>query len=415
MKSLSEELKWRGFYNQTTLKDPSEVDKNKFTFYFGVDPSSDSMTIGNLSTVMMIKHFIRAGHKPVLLVGGATGLIGDPDGKSEERQLIGQDQLKKNVQAITGQFDKIFEGEKYEIVDNIDWFKDIKFIDFLRDVGKHVPMRQMLGRDFVQSRLGEDGSGISYAEFSYSLMQGYDFLHLYRTKKATLQLCGSDQWGNSIAGVELIRRVDGGEAHVWTSPLVLNKTTGQKFGKTENGAIWLDPKKTSVFDFYQFWLNVEDDSAEEYLKIYTLLDKTDIEEILDKFSKDKGSRTAQKKLAYEVTKIVHGKAQADSSVKVTGILFEGSDYSGLTSSEIELLKGAFGSVKGRAGDSLVDVLTGVRLASSKGEARRLLEQNAIKLNGKPVGADYSLNNSDKIAQNSAVLKKGKNNFAVIDL
>lgn len=415
MKSLSEELVWRGFYNQTTLKDPSDLDKNKFTFYFGVDPSSDSMTIGNLSTVMMIKHFIAAGHKPILLVGGATGLIGDPDGKSEERQLIDQNQLRKNVEGITKQFDQVFEGEKYEIVDNNDWFKDIKFIDFLRDVGKHVPMRQMLGRDFVQSRLGEEGSGISYAEFSYSLMQGYDFLHLYRTKKASLQLCGSDQWGNSIAGVELIRRVEGGEAHVWTSPLVLNKVTGAKFGKTEDGAIWLDSARTSVFDFYQFWLNVDDDSVEEYLKIYTVLGKDEIEKLMDTFAGNKGARTAQKKLAYQVTKTVHGKNQADSAVKVTEILFEGSDYSGLSTDEINLLKGAFESVKAHPGDSLIDVLTSVHLASSKGEARRLLEQKAIKLNGKTVEADYAIKDSDKIAQSSAVLKKGKNNFAVIVL
>lgn len=414
MKSLSEELLWRGFYSQTTLKDPSELDKRKFIFYFGVDPSSDSMTIGNLSTVMMIKHFMSGGHKPILLVGGATGLIGDPDGKSEERQLIDQSQLTKNVKSITEQFSRIFEGEKYEIVDNNEWFKDINFIDFLRDIGKHVPMRQMLGRDFVQSRLGEESSGISYAEFSYSLMQGYDFLHLYRTKKATLQLCGSDQWGNSIAGVELIRRVEGGEAHVWTSPLILNKTTGQKFGKTEDSAIWLDPAKTSVFDFYQFWLNVGDDSVEKYLKIYTLLSRSEIEEILSKFGNNKESRIAQKKLAYEVTKIVHGKNRADSAVKVTQILFEGADYSDLSASDIDLLKNAFGSVKAQVGDQIIDILIRAKLASSKGEARRLLEQDAIKLNGKPVNADYAVKDSDKIAQNSAVIKKGKNNFAVVN-
>lgn len=415
MKSLSEELKWRGFYSQTTLKQPADLDKKKYTFYFGVDPSSDSMTIGNLSTVMMVKHFIQAGHKPILLVGGATGLIGDPDGKSEERQLINQEQLKKNTQSITGQFDRIFEGEKYEIVDNNEWFKDIKFIDFLRDVGKHVPMRQMLGRDFVQSRLGEEGSGISYAEFSYSLMQGYDYLHLYRTKDATLQLCGSDQWGNSIAGVELIRRVESGEAHVWTSPLMVNKTTGQKFGKTEDGAIWLDPAKTSVFDFYQFWLNVNDDSVEEYLRIYTLLSREEVEKILKEFAADKSTRTAQKKLAYEVTKTVHGKEQADSAVKVTEILLEGSDYSRLSEKDVELLEGAFVCVNAKAGDQIIDIVTKAKLAGSKGEARRLLEQNAIKLNGQPAGVDSTLQSSDKIAQNSAVIKRGKNNFAVITL
>lgn len=413
MKSLSKELKWRGFYNQTTLSNPSELDKKKFTFYFGVDPSSDSMTIGNLSTVMMVKHFIDAGHKPVLLVGGATGLIGDPDGKSEERQLIDQKQLEKNVENISRQFDNIFEGEKYEIVNNLEWFKDIKFIDFLRDIGKHVPMRQMLSRDFVQSRLGEEGAGISYGEFSYSLMQGYDFLHLYRTKNVSMQLCGSDQWGNSIAGVELIRRIEGGEAHVWTSPLMLNKSTGQKFGKTEGGAVWLDPQKTSVFDFYQFWLNVDDESAEEYLKIYTLLTSEEIDDILAKFANDKASRSAQKKLAYETTKIVHGKGQADSAVKVTGILFGDSDYKGLSSSDMDLLKNAFSTVRSNDGKLLIELLIESDLAKSKGEARRLLEQNAIKLNGKTVGNEYILKNSDRIAQTGAVLKKGKNNFAII--
>ena len=413
MKSLSKELIWRGFYNQTTLKDPSDLDKKKFTFYFGVDPSSDSMTIGNLSTVMMAKHFINAGHKPVLLVGGATGLIGDPDGKSEERQLISEQQLQKNIKGITGQFDRIFEGEKYEIVDNSEWFKSIRFIDFLRDVGKHVPMRQMLGRDFVQSRLGEDGAGISYAEFSYSLMQGYDFLHLYREKKVNLQLCGSDQWGNSIAGVELIRRIDSGEAHIWTSPLVVNKATGAKFGKSEDGAIWLDPSRTSVFDFYQFWLNVDDDSAEEYLKIYTQLRQEEIEEVLAEFANDRSSRIAQKKLAYEVTKVVHGKSQADSAVKTTSILFEGSEYSGLSEEEFKLLKSTFPTARAKDGDPIVDVLVASGLAGSKGEARRLLEQNAIKLNGRSVETDHTLKSSDKLAADSAVLKKGKNNFSII--
>jgi tyrosyl-tRNA synthetase len=215
--------------------------------------------------------------------------------------------------------------------------------------------------------------------------------------------------------VELIRRVDSGEAHVWTSPLVLNKATGQKFGKTESGAIWLDPKKTSVFDFYQFWLNVEDDSVEEYLKIYTLLSQAEVEKLMDEFKNNQSARSAQKKLAYEVTGTVHGKSQANSVVKVTEILFEGSDYSGLSTSEISLLKDAFMSVKAKEGDYLVEILAAVNLAGSKSEARRLLEQNAIKLNGKTVGVDYSLKNSDKIAQNSVVLKKGKNSFAVVTL
>lgn len=415
MKSLSSELQWRGFFHQTTLKDPAEIDKKKFTFYFGVDPSSDSMTVGNLSTVMMIKHFIDSGHKPVLLVGGATGLIGDPDGKAEERQLISQEQLAENIKGIKSQFDRIFEGQKFEIVNNQDWFKDIKFVDFLRDVGKHVPMRQMLGRDFVQSRLGEDGTGVSYAEFSYSLMQGYDFLHLNKTKGVSLQVCGSDQWGNSIAGVELVRRITGEEAHIWTSPLMVNKTTGQKFGKTEDGAIWLDPAKTSVFDFYQFWLNIDDESAEQYIKIYTLLGRDEVEGLLSEFAKDKASRVVQKKLAYEVTRIVHGQDQAAAALKVTGILFESSDYSTITEKELELLKNAFPAVQAKLGDNLIDVLVSSGLAGSKGEARRLLDQNAVKINGKPTTGEGILQKSDMLPGNHIVLRRGRNNFSVIYL
>ena len=256
--TLSEELQWRGFVNQTTYKDLAALNGAPITFYWGVDPSADSMQVGNFAMAMMVRHFINHGHKAILLVGGATGLIGDPDGKAQERDLKPLEEIEHNKQAISAQYRQVFAGQDFEIVDNYDWFKGLGYLEFLRDVGKHVPMRQMLGREFVQSRLSDDGAGISYAEFSYSLIQGYDFLHLHREKGVTLQVAGADQWGNSIAGVELIRRITGGEAHVWTGPLIVNKTTGVKFGKTESGAIWLDPAKTSPTQFYQFWVNCDD-------------------------------------------------------------------------------------------------------------------------------------------------------------
>ncbi len=275
--TLSEELAWRGFVNQTTYKDLKALDDKPIAFYWGVDPSADSMTVGNLAAAMMVKCFIKHGHKATLLVGGATGLIGDPDGKADERTLKSQEEVATNSKAIVGQYRQLFGGQAFDLVDNYEWFKSKSYLDLLRDVGKHVPMRQMLGRDFVQKRLGEHGSGISYAEFSYVLIQAYDFLRLHEEKAITLQVCGSDQWGNSIAGVDLIRRKTGDEAHVFSAPLVLNQTTGKKFGKTEDGAIWLDPAKTSPYKFYQFWLNVDDEGAESYLKIFTELDKPAVE------------------------------------------------------------------------------------------------------------------------------------------
>ncbi|MBI5357712.1 tyrosine--tRNA ligase [Candidatus Saccharibacteria bacterium] len=402
---LSEELAYRGFVNQTTLGSAKDLDDKKFTFYWGVDPSSDSMTVGNLATAMMVRHFIEHGHKAVLLVGGATGLIGDPDGKASERDLLSPEQVAANKEKIVSQYKTIFSGLDFEVVDNLDWFKDINYIDFLRDVGKHVPMRQMLGREFVQSRLGESGSGISYAEFSYSLIQGYDFLHLYKNKGVTLQVCGSDQWGNSIAGVELVRRIAGAEVHIWSAPLVVNKTTGVKFGKSEEGAVWLDELKTSAYSFYQFWLNIDDESVSEYLKIFTLLDKEAIEEVLSKFISDKGSRLAQKKLAYEVTKVVHGEKRAASVVKATDVLFGKAKISELDEDDIKEMSKEIPLVG--AEDSLIKTLVSAGLASSNSEAMRFIEANAVTVNGEKAGADYAFKHGYNL------LKRGKNSFAIV--
>lgn len=405
--TLSEELRWRGFVNQTTFKDLQDLDKKKHTFYWGVDPSASSMTIGNLAAAMMVKVFIKHGYTPILLVGGATGLIGDPDGKAQERDLKTPEEIAKNKQAIAAQYETIFDGLKFKIVDNYDWFKNIGYLEFLRDVGKHVPMRVMLGREFVKERLSDDGAGISYAEFSYSLIQGYDFLHLHEKHDVTLQLAGADQWGNSIAGVDLIRRKTGKEAHVWTAPLVVNKATGVKFGKSEDGAVWLDPALTSPYKFYQFWLNVDDEGAEDYLKIYTELSKTEIEKIMKNFHHDRSERAAQKALAYEVTKLIHGVKQAESVLSVSEVLFGKGDFLALSESEKNSLAHELPSVK--KAESLTKTLVKAGLAGSSSEANRFIDAGSISVNGKKVHGDKV-----DLVSGKNLVKRGKNSFAIIE-
>lgn len=412
--SLSEELQWREFVNQTTYTKIEDVNKPT-TFYFGVDPSASSMTIGNLAAVMMVRKFIQHGHKAILLIGGATGLIGDPDGKKDERKIRTREEVNSDKARIVSEYKKLFGDLDFEVVDNHDWFKDINYIDFLSQIGKNVPMRQMLGREFIQSRLGEDGSGISYAEFSYVLIQAYDFLHLNREKGVSLQLSGSDQWGNSIAGVDLIRRLDSKTAHVWTTPLVVNKATGVKFGKSEEGAVWLNPELTSPYRFYQFWLNVDDEGVEYYLKIYTELPKHFIDDVMRRFNEDRSIRLAQKTLAYEVTELVHGKDTAESVVRVSKVLFGGESYDKLTKDDFIILKAELPTIKAKLDSSLIDLLTKAKLASSKGEARRFLESKAVYINGQQVEAGkLELAKSDAIAGH-VVLRRGKNASAIVEL
>lgn len=402
--TLSEELTWRGFVNQMTYADISELDSGSIRFYWGVDPSADSMTIGNLAAAMMVRHFIDHGHQAYLLVGGATGIIGDPDGKKDERNLKTLEEIASNKVAISKQYETVFAGKPFTIVDNYDWFKDINYLDFLRNVGKHVSLSTMIGRDFVQTRIGEGGSGISYAEFSYSLIQGYDFLHLFREHDVTLQVAAADQWGNSITGVDLIRRLEGGEAHVYTTPLVVNKATGVKFGKSEEGAIWLDSKKTSVYRFYQFWLNVDDDGAADYAKIYTLLSKDEIDALIEKQNVDPGARDIQKTLAYEVTWLVHGQAAADSAKRVTEVLFGKAEFGDLTQGDLDILADEIpAAIKGA---TVVDLLSENGLAASKGEARRLILGGAISINGNKIL-------DDQFIDQPALIKKGKNSFLLV--
>lgn len=402
--TLSEELAWRGFTNQTTYKDIAALDQGDISFYFGVDPSSDSMTIGNLAAAMMVRHFIDYGHKAYVLVGGATGMIGDPDGKKDERNLLTLDDIAHNKSAIAEQYKTIFAGKDFTIVDNYDWFKNVGYLDFLRNVGKNVPLSQMLGRDFVQARLGADGSGISYAEFSYSLIQGYDFVHLSREYNVSLQLCGADQWGNSITGVDLIRRLDGKEAHVYSTPLIINKTTGAKFGKSENGAVWLDAQKTSVYAFYQFWLNVDDESVGELLRIYTLLDKATIEDLERQTAENPGARAAQKALAEAVTTLVHGKERTASVQRVTSVLFGGAAFNSLASEDIDILAQEIPTDS--LGVTVIELLTTTGLATSNGEARRLITSGAVSVNGEKIAEDMNINDV-------SLIKKGKNSFVLV--
>jgi tyrosyl-tRNA synthetase len=394
--TLSEELSWRGFVNQTTFKDITALDKAPLTFYWGVDPSAPSMTVGNLAMAMMVRHFIAHGHRAVLLVGGATGIIGDPDGKAQERDLKTLEEIAKNKAGITSEYEQVFAGQDFEIVDNYDWFKDLGYLDFLRTIGKHMSMTQLLDREFVQSRIGKGGAGISYAEFSYSLIQGYDFLHLFREKGVTLQVAGADQWGNSISGVDLIRKLEGKEAHVWTGPLVVNKSTGVKFGKSETGAVWLDPTRTSVFDFYQFWLNADDAGVIDYMKMYTLLTKEQVEDYAHKLKENPAERAAQKALAYEVTKIVHGQEKADAAAEATKQLFAGGDSELTPTVDIE-----------SGTHAVVELVVKAGLAASNSEARRLFEQGGIKLNQQKVeSAEVTVASGD-------LLQVGKRKFVKI--
>jgi tyrosyl-tRNA synthetase len=400
--TLAEELEWRGFINQTTFATADGINEPR-TFYWGVDPSADSMTIGNLAPAMMIRHLIDHGHKAVLLVGGATGMIGDPDGKKQERNLKTLDEIAANKAPIAQQYRTIFAGQDFEIVDNYDWFKEIGYLDFLRDIGKHVSMTQMLDRDFVQNRIGEGGDGISYAEFSYSLIQGYDFLHLNRTKGVTMQVAGADQWGNSISGVHLLRRIEGVEAHVFTAPLIVNKQTGVKFGKSEGGAIWLDPTKTSPYKFYQFWLNVDDETAEDLIKIYTLLHRDEVNALVSRHRENPAQRELQKTLAQEVTRLVHGAERTDSVRNVTEVLFGGRPFDELSSADIDELAS---EIPTSNSEDVTNALIEAGLAGGTGDARRLITAGAISVNGQKIESDTSLSKP-------SLIKKGKNGFVLV--
>lgn len=401
--NLSEELIWRGFCAETTIKDATELDNraNK-KFYWGADPSADSLTIGNLAAAMMCACFVRHGYQPYLLVGGATGQIGDPKDNGE-RDLKPLEEVEHNKACIGAQMRKIVQSDELVMVDNYDWFKDMNYLTFLREVGKAFSMTQLLDRQFVQNRIGEGGSGISYAEFSYTLIQGYDFLHLYREYGVDLQLCGADQFGNCSSGIHLIKRLEGATADAWSTPLIIDPVTGRKFGKSEGNAVWLSSERTSIFDFYQFWINQPDSAVEYLLKIYTLLERPEVAEILRQQAEHPEQRIAQKALAKGVTEVVHGKDAAEAVIALSERLFT-EDLSSLSGEEIA----EFGEylAKGQMGEKLFDILAETGLAGSKTEARKLTTAGAITVNGTKVAEDVSV---DQIA----IVKRGKNKFAVV--
>ena len=401
---LSEELQWRGFVAEHTLDQISDLDKAPRNFYWGTDPSADSLHIGHLAALMMCACFVRHGYTPYYLVGGATGQIGDPK-DTVERDLKGLDEIDKNKHALAKQIIRVTHSpEDTQILDNYDWFSEVKFLPFLREIGKAFSMTQLLDRQFVQKRIGEGGSGISYAEFSYTLIQGYDFLHLFRKHNVDLQLCGADQYGNCTSGIHLIKRLENAKADAYSCPLIIDKVTGRKFGKSEGNAVWLDANKTSIFDFYQFWLNQSDDALEDYFKYFTFIMPEELEQILAEHNENPAARLGQKRLGYEVTKVVHGETAAKQAEKLTAFLFGDGKIEDLTTEDIELLAQSFPTAT--TGTTLVDILVATGLASSKGEARKLISGNAISVNGVKVTAD-------QIIDSTSVIKKGKNKFAVV--
>lgn len=377
---LSEELAWRGLIKDKTFADITWLDTPR-KFYLGLDASMDSFTIGNLAVLILARRLISAGWQGVLLAGGATSLIGDPGGKEEERVLKSYEEISKNVNAIKTQIEKVLDGQAHELVNNLDWIGNYRYLDFLRDVGKHYSMTELMRRDFVVARMNEGGSGISYAEFSYSLLQGYDFWWLFKNKGVELQIGASDQWGNMLSGVPLIRKKEGKEAHAFSMPLIIDKNTGKKFGKSEAGAVWLDPEKTSPTQFYQFWINVDDSEVEDYLKIYTELPKEQVNEIMTRQKSNPSERHAQIRLAQEITKLVHSENNMMFAEAVTEYLTGETPISELDGSALVEVKKGLPTAQSSSNGSIVEMLVKTDLASSNGEARRLLESGAVYVNG----------------------------------
>lgn len=383
--TLSEELKWRGLIQDTTLEDAALLDKKDlWTFYIGFDASAPSQTIGNLASMMVVKTFLRHGHKAIILAGGATSLIGDPGGKDKERDfLISEDNVANNIENAFKQFKTIFRDEEGQItyVNNLSWYKDFKLLDFLRDTGKNFSMTPLIQRDFIASRLGEGGSGISYAEFSYTLLQGYDYLKLFEEYQCELQLGGSDQWGNCLSGVDLIRRRHGVNTHVLTWPLIINKATGRKFGKTEAGAIWLDDHLTHPSDFYQFWLNTNDQDAIDYLKIFTPLKAEVINEIAQKHSLNPSKRLAQNELAQNITQLVHGLKNLQLSQLFSQLAFKKliqiPESTSKILSSLSLKQQII--VQESLDQTLDDLVNKTPLIESRAQIKQLLSNQAVKI------------------------------------
>lgn len=423
-----EELRWRGMVHTMMPGTEELLEKEMVTAYVGIDPTADSLHIGHLVSVMILKHFQRCGHKPLALVGGATGMIGDPSGKSAERNLLDEETLRHNQDCIKKQLSKFLDFEsdapnKAELVNNYDWMKDFTFLDFARAVGKHITVNYMMAKDSVQKRLnGEARDGLSFTEFTYQLLQGYDFLHLYETKNCKLQMGGSDQWGNITTGAELIRRTNGGEVFALTCPLI-TKADGGKFGKTESGNIWLDSRYTSPYKFYQFWLNVSDSDAERYIKIFTMLSKEEIDALVAEQQAAPHLRPLQKRLAKEVTIMVHSEADYNAAVEASGILFGNATSEALKKLDEDTLLSVFEGVPQfevskaeiEAGVKAVDLFTEkAAVFPSKGEMRKLVQGGGVSLNKEKLAApDQEITAADLLDGKYLLVQRGKKNYYLL--
>ena len=424
-----EELRWRGMVHTMMPGTEELLAKEQVTAYLGIDPTADSLHIGHLCGVMMLRHFQRCGHKPLALVGGATGMIGDPSGKSQERNLLSEETLRHNVACIKKQLARFLdfdsnEPNRAELVNNYDWMKDFTFLDFAREVGKHITVNYMMAKDCVQKRLnGEARDGLSFTEFTYQLLQGYDFLYLNQHKNCKLQLGGSDQWGNITTGTELIRRTTGGEAYALTCPLI-TKSDGRKFGKTEQGNIWLDPNYTTPYAFYQFWLNVADDDAERYIKIFTSLEKAEIEALVAEHAQDPGQRVLQKRLAREITVLVHGEEAYNAAVEASQILFGKATRESLEKLDEKTLLDVFAGVpryevertllEGE-GVKAVDLMAEhTQCFASKGEMRKLVQGGGVSLNKEKLSAfDRNVTTADLLSDKYLLVQRGKKNYFLL--
>ena len=429
MKNFVEELQWRGMVHDVMPDTETHLLAQMRAAYIGFDPTADSLHIGNLVPIMLLSFFQRAGHKPVVLVGGATGMIGDPSGKSSERNLLDEKTLRHNQDCVRNQLSQFLDftsGAKNEalMVNNYDWMKEFSFLDFIRDVGKHITVNYMMAKDSVKNRLtGENADGMSFTEFTYQLVQGYDFLHLFQNHDCTLQMGGSDQWGNITTGTEMIRRIGGGKGYALTCPLI-TKSDGSKFGKSEGGNVWLDAKRTSPYKFYQYWLNTSDDDAEKYIKIFTFLDKETIDGLVATHKEAPHQRGLQKRLAQEVTTTVHSEEAYDTAVSASEILFGKSTSDDLKKIDADTFLDIFEGVpqaevtRRHIKDGL-DIIGGLAehtsFLKSNGEARRALKENSISVNKEKVQEGYSISEEDLLNDRFVLLQRGKKNYFIISV
>lgn len=421
--NLIEELRWRGMIQDMMPGTEEQLKKEMTSAYIGFDPTADSLHIGSLVPILLLVHLQKAGHKPYALVGGATGMVGDPSGKSEERNLLSEEVLRKNQEGVKKQLMQYLDFDpskpnSAEMVNNYDWFKDMSFLHFIRDVGKHITVNYMMAKDSVKKRI-EGDTGMSFTEFTYQLVQGYDFYWLYTNKNCKLQMGGSDQWGNIVTGTELIRRKAGGEAFAFTCPLI-TKADGGKFGKTEKGNVWLDPEKTSPFQFYQFWLNASDEDAKKWIRIFTFLDQPAVDALNADHDKDPAARLLQKKLAAEITTFVHGAAALESALATTAKLFAQADApaESLSIEDLEgmegIVKKEIASAKLQEGIDIVSLLAETAILPSKGEARKLVQGGGISVNRRKVeGVDFKADASLLLHGKYLLVQKGKKNYFLI--